>query len=498
MDKHLVTLSLSTVTDAIFFLHNGKVVKEMMLSEFDALLDGVFELEELKGKQVQAVHVQITDSLKIKGLVFFLVGFTPEGNVDADWNLPIHQLMQSAGRGPDLGAGAIRLVCKRQCTVPWHKESLWDPNQKTFELLVKAVQANRLGVVESDEAWDAGWEDGFEDVPTVAPTLSPAPPVLMAEPPVLTPTLVADDDVPILEIPVAVSASGQGSAAASALSVVKKEFDALKAATSVKIDRLQKERDALKEKIDSQSESIKKQAKDHLESISRDFKQDLEKKEMQIAALKAQLDNERKRYAELKEQHVEQAAGYNAEREELMDQLQKNQDVDSGKIGELKEAFRKELNARVEAEVSKVNEFLAMREVELFYREEQISLLRNSVSQLKAEKQAILKDSGSNILQALENNGVTFVAFHPGVGHVTLPVDDIGRYLDERTSYLADRCNVTPEEFAAWQEHYNNPVCHHSGRDGHICGKQVARVELVSQFRKGRSDMCDAHRASKP
>ena len=115
---------MSTITEAVFFLHGGKVIKEMLINEFEALLDGVVELPEFKNKEIEAVQAQINENLKIKGLVFFLLDFNAAGNVAADWNLPINQLLQSAGRGPDLGAGAIRLVCKRQCTVPWHQDSL--------------------------------------------------------------------------------------------------------------------------------------------------------------------------------------------------------------------------------------------------------------------------------------------------------------------------------------------------------------------------------------
>lgn len=481
---------MSTVTDAIFFLHNGKVVKEMMLSEFDALLDGIFELEELKGLEIQAAAVQITQNLKIRGLVFFLLKFTPQGSVDPEWSVPINQLMQSAGRGPDLGAGPIRMVSKRQCNVPWHKENLWDPGPKTMETLAKAVQVNRLGIAESDDAWNASWEDEGADIPVIT---TPEPPVL---------TLDSEEDIPLLlvepdpEPPVAAK-SAQPSAESAALSVLKKEFDALKAASSVKLDRLQKERDQLKEKVDSIAETLKKQAKEHIENLSRDFQKDIESRESQITALKAQLESERKRYVELKEKHVEQAAGYQTEREELMERLEKSQEMDSEKLGQLKEAFRKEMDARIDAEVSRVNEQLAAREVELFYREEQLVLARDVIAQLKKEKQQALAESGGNILQKLENNEITFVAFHPGIGHLTVPGSDIGRYLDERTSYLSSRCNVSQEEFLAWQDHCANPVCRQVGKDGKPCGKPVTLVNQASLFVKGRSDLCDAHKPAR-
>ncbi len=483
---------MATVTDAVFFFRDGNVIKEMMMTEFDALLDGIAEMPEFKKQKIPAVYAQIDGQLKIRGLVFFLVGFTAQGNIVPEWNLPIQQLMQSAGRGPDLGAGAIRLVCKSQCGVPWHQESLWDPQQQTLNSLTQVVKRNRLGIIEGDEEFMLG--ESWGDIPTLAP----APPTLMpyaAEPPMITPSF---NEIPVVSPamshyapPVVAPAAPQSAADAQAYTTLKMEFDAMRAAHSVRIDKLQKERDELKEKNKSISESVKDQAKEQLQTITRDFEQDLEKKSQQIESLRAQIETEQKRYAELKEQLVLQAQRYQEEREELVDQLK--QDIDSDKIEGLKEAFKKELNARIEAEISKVNEALAMREVELFYRDEQLKIFKDEIVQLKAEKQTILKESGQQILEALVNNGVTLVAYNVGVGHITLPLEDVGRYLDERLMYLADRCGVSPEIFAFWQEHYHKPVCHHVDASGDVCNKAIKRTDLASQFGKGISDRCPDH-----
>jgi hypothetical protein len=490
----VVAIFMATVTDAVFFFRDGNVIKEMMMTEFDALLDGIAEMPEFKKQKMPAVYAQIDGQLKIRGLVFFLVGFTAEGNIVPEWNLPIQQLMQSAGRGPDLGAGAIRLVCKSQSGVPWHQESLWDPQQQTLQMLTQTVKRNRLGIIEGDEE-EFVLGDSWEDIPTLA-----APPVLTpysAEPPMITPSF---NEIPVispvmsqqLSPPVLTPVTTpQNAADAQAYATLKMEFDAMRAAHSVRIDKLQKERDELKEKNKSIADSVKEQAKEQLQSIRHDFDQDIEKKTQQIESLKTQIEIEQKRYAELKEQLVLQAQKYQAEREELVDQLK--QDIDSDKIEGLKEAFKKELNARMEAETSKVNEALAMREVELFYREEQLKIFKDEIVHLKEEKQAILKESGRQILEALVNNGVTLVAYNVGVGHITLPLEDVGRYLDERLFYLADRCGVSPEVFALWQEHYHKPVCHHVDAKGDVCNKPIKRIDLASQFAKGLSDRCQDH-----
>lgn len=170
---------MSTITDAVFIFRQDKVIKEMLMSEFDALLDGLFDMSELKNQKAQAVYLQIDSHLKVRGLVFFLLGFNQQGQVVAEWNLPLQQLMQSAGRGPDLGAGAIRWVCKSQCTVPWHQESLWDPQQQTLQIISQVVQRNKLGLLEDDGAAAA---DG---IPLLSPTMHK---VARNEPPMITPS----------------------------------------------------------------------------------------------------------------------------------------------------------------------------------------------------------------------------------------------------------------------------------------------------------------------
>lgn len=505
---------MSTLTDAVFFLRDGRVVQEMMKSEFDALLDGIVDMPDFSGRKTAAVYLQINDSLKIKALVFFVLTFDKQGHVSADWNVPINQLMQSAGRGPDLGAGPIRLVCKSQCSVPWHAENLWDPAQQIYVELAQAVQDNRLGIIENDDAWQ------FRDEHWDIPVLTAEPPVLTAiptlEPPLLTPA-VSDEDIPVLTPakpkasakapaekaeakpaeakpiaePAKEAAATKGAEDTAAIAAqyaqLKQEFDAMKAAYGVRIDKLQKERDELKEKNKTISESLKLQAKQHIETLTQDFTNDLEKKDQQVAALKEQIAIEQKRYSELKAQQAEQAAQYQIEREELIERLQQDEDA-SQEIEALKVAFAKELAAKVEAETTSVNARLAMREVELFYREEQMSLLRDEISQLKNEKQQLLAEKDRDTFQALEDRGVTLVVFQAGLGHITLAFDDVGRFLDDRNEYLANRCSVSREDFIQWQQHYQQPVCQHAG-----CNTPVKRVEMLAHFNPGVSDRCAAH-----
>src|SRR5690606_29868154 len=123
--------------------------------EFEALLDGVVNLPEYADKQMRVVYVLINPRLMVRAAVFFLIDFDEKGSTDSGWNIPLRHLADRAGRGPDLGAGPIRLACRSQCPVSWHQMHLWDPSlvpgKNDLVLLRDAVRRNHLGLLVEDE-----------------------------------------------------------------------------------------------------------------------------------------------------------------------------------------------------------------------------------------------------------------------------------------------------------------------------------------------------------
>ncbi|MCK5881857.1 MAG: hypothetical protein KAG18_08270 [Sinobacterium sp.] len=470
---------MSVTTDAVFFLNKSDIAEQMLISEFEALLDAVVQMPDYSGQSIDAVHLQITDHLLIKSAIFFHINFDEKGDVVSDWNVPFNQLLQSAARGPDLGAGVIRLVTESQCSAPWLASMLFDPEPEIFKVLTNTVKANKLGVLESDHLFASG-----NTAPILQPSTAPVLPVDTSNIPTLQPASVptAKPQVSSDEHDTSMSA-GEGS----------QEFQAMKHALTAKYNRLKKDYDALQAKSRSTVTEVKLQAKEHLEHVLNDSMQDNIRKDQQLLSLKQQLQHEQSRYHDLKELQVEQVAGYQSEREDMLDQLEEGQTLEVKKISALKTAFTREIDARIEAETTKLNEQLAIREVELFYREEQVSVLEDESKHLKEEKQLLLTESGNRILKKLEDNGVTFVVYHVGVGHITLALEDVGRYLDERHAYLAERCGVSAEVFMQWDEHFNQPVCGQVDDAGVRCTQQVSRVEWAASFEKGKSDRCIDH-----
>src|SRR5690606_11058396 len=101
-------------------------------------------------------YVLINPRLLLRAAVFFYLDFDENGAADKGWNLPLRNLADRAGRGPDLGAGPIRLACRSQCPVSWHQMHLWGPNlapgQNDLVLLRDAVKRNHLGLLFDEEA----------------------------------------------------------------------------------------------------------------------------------------------------------------------------------------------------------------------------------------------------------------------------------------------------------------------------------------------------------
>ena len=113
--------------EAVYLFKDDQIARELLYPEFEAILDGFIPVPDFISASAKAVYVQINSNLCITGAVFFLLGFDAKGMVDRRWNVPLQQLVDSAGAGPDLGAGPIRLACYSQCPVEWHQKNLWDP-----------------------------------------------------------------------------------------------------------------------------------------------------------------------------------------------------------------------------------------------------------------------------------------------------------------------------------------------------------------------------------
>ena len=141
--------------EAVLFFNDGGVCKEMLYPEFEAVLDGMVSMPEFADQQMRVVYVLINTRLQIRAAVFFFLDFNEDGSADSGWNIPLRNLAERTGRGPDLGAGPIRLACRSQCPVSWYQMHLWDPeltqSQNHLVMLRGRIKRNQLGLLVEED-----------------------------------------------------------------------------------------------------------------------------------------------------------------------------------------------------------------------------------------------------------------------------------------------------------------------------------------------------------
>ena len=159
--------------EAVFFFEGAEIAAEMHYAEFEALLDHAATMESFAASVVRGAYAVVGSGLAVRGLVCFLLPIDEDGRTDPEFSVPLRHLVQTAGLGPDVGCGPVRLACRSQCSVSWHALNLWEPEEEgethPLKTVQKAVWRNRLGLsLTLDAREDAPGLDvaaGFDVVP---------------------------------------------------------------------------------------------------------------------------------------------------------------------------------------------------------------------------------------------------------------------------------------------------------------------------------------------
>ncbi|ERI51555.1 chromosome segregation ATPase [Pseudomonas sp. EGD-AK9] len=439
------------MVEAVMFFSERGICKQMLFPEFEALLDGVVNMPEFADQQMRVAFVTINPRLLVKAAVFFYLDFNADGSPDKGWNIPLQHLAERAGRGPDLGAGPIRLACRSQCPVSWHQMHLWDPSlapgQNDLVLLRDAVKGNKLGLLVEDENAQA----------VVAERLQ-----------------MASEDKWYAPDP--------AKEVADQLAQKMDQEHRLKTAQLIKQQRLrisslsqQHEEELAKAKLTSEEQGR------HLQAQIQGLQQTLRQQEELNASLKAQL--------------AAQAESFQASREELSEQLRALERHGRTEGDILRAQFDGELQAKVAAAVVEYKEQIAIRDVELAYRNEQDAQLQQENARLKRERDEFASQGGDQVLERLAKLGVVFVVYHPGAGHLTIPLQDVARYQDNPMAYAAAKCFVSEPQYRQWLAHYQQPTCDASLPSGERCALPIDRIDSPSRFNAGDSNCCARHKA---
>ncbi len=441
------------MVEAVLFFNERGICKEMLFPEFEAMLDGVVNMPEFADEQMRLAYVLINPRLLVRSLVFFYLDFDEKGQADTGWNMPLRHLAERAGRGPDLGAGPIRLACRSQCPVSWHQMHMWDPNlapgNNDLALVRDTVKRNGLGLMVEDDLPQAVEPERLQMAPE---DKWYAPPDASAE--------VAEQLAQKLE-----------------------QEHRLKTAQLIKQQRLR-------------IASLGQQNEEALAKYRLAAEEQIRGLQGQIQALQQNVRQQEELNADLKRQLLTQTEGFQKSREEMSQQLRALERHGRTEVDILRSQFESEMQAKIAAAVMDYKEQIAIRDVELAYRNELDAQLQQEIDRLKQEREQLVNQGGDQILERLARLGVVFVVYHPGAGHLTIPLQDVARYQDNPLAYAASKCFVSEAQYRQWLAHYQQPTCEAALPSGERCSMPIDRVDSPSRFVAGDSNCCARHNAS--
>lgn len=437
--------------EAVLFFNDGGVCKEMLYPEFEAMLDGVVSMPEFADQQMRVVYVLVNGRLQIRAAVFFYLDFNEDGSADSGWNIPLGQLAERTGRGPDLGAGPIRLACRSQCPVSWYQMHLWDPDlsqsNNHFVMLRDRIKRNQLGLLVEEEG----------------PQAVPAERLQM----VAEDTWYAPDAAKL--------------AAAQRSEQLEKE-QRLKAAQLIKQQRLRiASLEQMREADIAKLRDVTAQQQTLLDAT--------------IARLRGELIEQEQLTDDLRTQLIAQGEGFQKSREEMSQQIRALEQNSRDEAEAARARFNSDLQVQVAAAVAEYKEQVSIRDIELAYRNELDAQLQDDIEALQKQCDALALQSGERVLEQLSRLGVVFMAYHPGAGHLTIPLQEITRYQQNPVAYAAAKCAVSEEQYGQWIEHYQQPTCVASLSSGERCNMPLDKIESPARFVVGESNCCARHRS---
>jgi hypothetical protein len=391
-----------SIQEAVLILHEHEVVEAYWLADFERLVRQQTPLQHAVENKVQAAYLQIGSHRSAEALVLFEAP-VKHSVIDARWYMPLRRLADSAGRGPNMGAGRIRLACRSQCSISWHADSLWEPVTSDFMAIRKALRGNTL----RDQA------------PLTERDLWPQERVSAVE-------------------------RVSGGAGAGSL-LAKKHSDP--------------EVEDLKRTLRNEMEAYRRQLQQLQQEIER--QKSLNEKLGRQAGASGETELE-----ELRQVHRNEMAAHAAEIETLTRVLeQERQEA---------ERLRQALNE------SRPQSHSALSDEEALRLKEEVATLRQYLD--SAEEQ-----SAERFVGRLDGLEAVLVAFHPGVGHLTISPAHMLRYADNPLAYAAQKCFVSEDIYRRWLDHYDDPHCQQ-------CKAEIPRIEHPREFDHDLNAYCKLHR----
>ncbi len=429
---------------AVMFFGKEGIVKELLYTEFQALLDGYVPICEWENQTHRAVYVEFNSEYLAVATVFFTLTFDDNGKVEASWNLPLVDMARTVSKGPNLGAGPVHLACRSMCPVEYFKDWLWDPDMKSakghFGLLKQAIKRNKLGVqfksTEEEHTASSGW---------------------------------SAKDAALLEKRLSQQFSKQYGNNMQAQLAQLQSDQALRVAT-----------------MESEKEAA-------LAELHKKYAQKIEMLQQSIEEKQVALDDASQRNHTLKDTIDSQVQKIEGLRDYFEHKVRRSKGVDSEALDSMSKQYKVELEAKVQAATGELKDLLKMKEVELNLRMEHEDSIKVELDRLREANKDLVSNSGDQLLEKLSRKGINFVTYQPGAGHITVPLSEISRFIDNPNAFTADYCGVSEKHYLSWLKHYQTPVCSAMDANGEMCCEDIARVVNPAEYVLGESDCCEEH-----
>lgn len=451
--------------DAVLFIDDeNHVIKQMLFSEFQAVLDGIIGEPEFADTQCRAVYIKVNYQLQLLAAVFFLISFESNGAVDRHWNLPLEKLAETAAFGPTIDGKAIRMSSKSQCQIPWHHEHMWEPNLavegNTLKRIALCLKENRLALptaplgsspANSNQENQTGQFDSVNEI---------------SENSQLSGMKIVSNDSEI-----------------KALAEEKKrEAERYQMAQNIKKQRLY-------------IASLKARHEEEVSSLRGKFSNEKESMLIKIEDQEKSQDQLLNKIDKLSSELESLKTKRNQSERELEKQLSESSNTSNSDYVNLQNKFKKEMEQKLIEQKREFKEKIEMQEMEAAYRESKLHILQDELNELQRNITEPQQKSLTDFAEVLEDAGVNFVVTLPTLSPLSIPAKSLAEYKIDPEKYVADRLGLDVDHYKNWLEHANNPVCKAEDENGHCCNRSLV-IESPGLFIKGISDRCEKHQRS--
>jgi len=140
MNNETFKFAADTHREWVAILSGQRIASVYGIGKFEsALRDGNLRIGDETGK-VRALYVVTEKDGTVRAACAFSLARDENGALQREVKLPMRELAEKGGDGPDLESGVIRLARSGNCPTPWHAARLWGAEESDVDTFLLAIQ----------------------------------------------------------------------------------------------------------------------------------------------------------------------------------------------------------------------------------------------------------------------------------------------------------------------------------------------------------------------